>query len=220
MRVLVVEDDRDVSDAIRNALALESHQAEIAYDGAAALAALSENRFDLAILDLGLPQVSGLDVLKQTRASGNAIPILVLTARELTADRVAGLDAGADDYLTKPFDIQELNARLRAIARRSQGRASPLLQCRGVSVDPASRAVTLNGTAVDLSRTEYAILLQLVENAGRVVKREDLISNLYGWGTDTLDSNAIDVHVSHLRRKLGKDFIRTLRGVGHIVDPA
>lgn len=220
MRVLVVEDDRDVSDAIRNALALESHQAEVAHDGATALAALNANRFDLAILDLGLPQVSGLDVLKQTRASGNAIPILVLTARDLTADRVAGLDAGADDYLTKPFDIQELNARLRAIARRSQGRASPLLQCRGVSVDPASRAVSLNGTAVDLSRTEYAILLQLVENAGRVVKREDLISNLYGWGTDTLDSNAIDVHVSHLRRKLGKDFIRTLRGVGHIVDPA
>jgi two-component system, OmpR family, response regulator QseB len=218
MRVLVVEDDRDVSDAIRNALALESHQAEIAHDGAAALAALSEHRFDLAILDLGLPQVSGLDVLKQTRASGNAIPILVLTARDLTADRVAGLDAGADDYLTKPFDIQELNARLRAIARRSQGRASPLLQCRGLSVDPASRTVSLHGVPVDLSRTEYAILLQLVENAGRVVKREDLISNLYGWGTDTLDSNAIDVHVSHLRRKLGRDFIRTLRGVGHIVD--
>jgi two-component system response regulator QseB len=220
VRVLVVEDDRDVSDAIRNALALESHHAEVARDGAAALAALSENRFDLAILDLGLPQVGGLDVLKRTRASGNAIPILVLTARDLTADRVAGLDAGADDYLTKPFDIQELNARLRAIARRSQGRASPILQCRGVNVDPASRAVSLRGTPVDLSRTEYAILLQLVENAGRVVKREDLISNLYGWGTDTLDSNAIDVHVSHLRRKLGKDFIRTLRGVGHIVDPA
>jgi len=219
VRVLVVEDDRDVSDAIRNALALESHHTEVAHDGASALAALADNRFDLAILDLGLPHVSGLEVLKQTRANGNAIPILVLTARDLTADRVAGLDAGADDYLTKPFDIQELNARLRALARRSQGRASPRLQCRGVSVDPASRAVSLNGTSVDLSRTEYAILLQLVENAGRVVKREDLISNLYGWGTDTLDSNAIDVHVSHLRRKLGKDFIRTLRGVGHIVDP-
>lgn len=218
MRVLVVEDDRDVSDAIRNALTLESHQAEVVHDGAAALTALNENRYDLAILDLGLPHVSGLEVLRQTRAGGNAIPILVLTARDLTADRVAGLDAGADDYLTKPFDIQELNARLRAIARRSQGRASPILQCRGVSVDPASRAVSVNGTAVDLSRTEYAILLQLIENAGRVVKREDLISNLYGWGTDTLDSNAIDVHVSHLRRKLGKDFIRTLRGVGHIVD--
>ena len=219
MRVLVVEDDRDVSDAIRNALTLESHQPEVVRDGAAALAALSENRYDLAILDLGLPQISGLEVLRQTRASGNAVPILVLTARDLTADRVAGLDAGADDYLTKPFDIQELNARLRAIARRSHGRASPILQCRGVSVDPASRAVSVNGASVDLSRTEYAILLQLIENAGRVVKREDLISNLYGWGTDALDSNAIDVHVSHLRRKLGKDFIRTLRGVGHIVDP-
>jgi two-component system response regulator QseB len=216
--VLVIEDDRDVSDAIRNALTLESHQAEVVRDGAAALAALNENRYDLAILDLGLPNVSGLDVLKQTRSSGNAIPILVLTARDLTADRVAGLDAGADDYLTKPFDIQELNARLRAIARRSHGRAAPILQCRGVSVDPASRAVSVNGSPVDLSRTEYAILLQLIENAGRVVKREDLISNLYGWGTDALDSNAIDVHVSHLRRKIGKDFIRTLRGVGHIVD--
>ena len=218
MRVLVVEDDRDVSDAIRNALALESHHADVVHDGAAAIAALKDNRFDLAILDLGLPDVSGLEVLRNVRASGSAIPILVLTARDLTADRVAGLDAGADDYLTKPFDIQELNARLRAIARRSQGRASPILQCRGVSVDPAARAVSVNGLPVDLSRTEYAILLQLIENAGRVVKREDLVSNLYGWGADSLDSNAIDVHVSHLRRKLGKDFIRTLRGVGHIVD--
>lgn len=218
MRILVVEDDRDVADAIRNALALESHYAEVVRDGAAALTTLETNRFDLVILDLGLPHVSGLNVLRQIRANGNAIPILILTARDLTADRVAGLDAGADDYLTKPFDILELSARLRAIARRSHGRASPILQCRGVSIDPAARLVTANDSTIELSRTEYAILLQLIENAGRVVRREDLISNLYGWGADAIDSNAIDVHVSHLRRKIGKDLIRTLRGVGYIVD--
>jgi two-component system, OmpR family, response regulator QseB len=218
VRVLVVEDDRDVSDAIRNALILESHHADVVRDGSQALTALDGDHFDLMILDLGLPEVSGLEVLRQVRARGGSIPILILTARDLTADRVAGLDAGADDYLTKPFDIQELAARLRALSRRARGRATAVLHCRGVSVDPAARAVTLNGTLVDVSRTEYAILLQLIENAGRVVKREDLISNLYGWGTDSIDSNAIDVHVSHLRRKLGKDFIRTLRGVGYIVD--
>jgi two-component system, OmpR family, response regulator QseB len=218
VRVLVVEDDRDVADAIRNALILESHHAEVVRDGASALAAVAQNPFDLMILDLGLPQVSGLDVLKQLRGGGNTLPILILTARDLTTDRVAGLDAGADDYLTKPFDIQELSARLRAIARRAQGRASPLLRCRGVTVDPASRAVTMSGAAVDVSRTEYAILLQLLENAGRVVRLDELTSNLYGWGTDGIDSNAIDVHISHLRRKLGKDFVRTLRGIGYIVD--
>jgi two-component system response regulator QseB len=218
LRVIVVEDDRDVSDAIRNALLLDSHHAEVVRSGADALACLDENRFDLMILDLGLPQVSGLEVLRQLRAKGNAIPVLILTARDLTADRVAGLDAGADDYLTKPFDIQELSARLRALARRSQGRASPVLRCRGVSVDPASRVVNVDSAPVDVSRTEYAILLQLIENAGRVVRREELVSNLYGWSSDAIDSNAIDVHVSHLRRKLGKDFIRTLRGVGYIVD--
>ncbi len=220
MRVLVVEDDRDVSDAIRNALLLESHHAEVVRDGVQALSMLDDECFDLVILDLGLPQLDGLEVLRQVRAKGNSTPILILTARDLTSDRVAGLDAGADDYLTKPFDIQELSARLRALARRAKGRASPTLQCRGVSIDPGARAVVLNGAPVDVSRTEYEILLQLLEHAGRVVRREDLISHLYGWGADAIDSNAIDVHVSHLRRKLGKDLIRTLRGVGYIVDTA
>ena len=216
--MLVVEDDADVSHAIRNALSLEAHHADVVRDGVQALAALERESFDLLILDLGLPRVDGLEVLQRLRASGNAIPILILTARDLTADRVAGLDAGADDYLTKPFDIKELAARLRAVTRRSKGRASSELKCRDVSVDPAARAVTLNGEPVEVSRTEYAILLQLIEHAGRVVRRHDLINSLYGWGADGIDSNTIDVHVSHLRRKLGKDFIRTLRGVGYIVD--
>jgi DNA-binding response OmpR family regulator len=157
--------------------------------------------------------------LRQLRAAGNGVPVLILTARDLTADRVAGLDAGADDYLTKPFDIQELSARLRAITRRSHGRATPKLQCGALVVDPAARTVMLDGSPVDVSRTQYAILLQLLEHVGRVVTREEILSNLYGWETDAIDSNTIDVHVSHLRRKLGKEYIRTLRGVGYIVDP-
>jgi DNA-binding response OmpR family regulator len=162
--------------------------------------------------------MSGLEVLRKMRAQGNAVPVLILTARDLTADRVAGLDAGADDYLTKPFDIEELAARLRAITRRSHGRASPLLTCGPVTVNPASRTVALQGATVAVSRTEYAILLRLIERAGQVVSREELISNLYGWETDEVDSNTIDVHVLHLRRKLGKDYIRTLRGVGYMVE--
>lgn len=220
MRVLVVEDDRDVADAIRNALLLDSHGADVVSDGAAALAALDGGRFDLMVLDLGLPKLGGFEVLHTLRTNGNAIPILILTARDLPADRVAGLDAGADDYLTKPFDIQELSARLRAIARRSQGRAAPMVSCRGITIDPAAHAVSANGEPVEVSRTEYAILLQLLENVGRVVRRDDVALNLYGNSTEGADSNAIDVHVSHLRRKLGKDFIRTLRGVGYIVDRA
>jgi DNA-binding response OmpR family regulator len=218
MRVLLVEDDPDVSDAVRNALLLESHCAEVLRSGPQALAALQTESFDAVILDLGLPRMSGLEVLRKMRAQGNAVPVLILTARDLTADRVAGLDAGADDYLTKPFDIEELAARLRAITRRSHGRASPLLTCGPVTVNPASRTVALQGATVAVSRTEYAILLRLIERAGQVVSREELISNLYGWETDEVDSNTIDVHVLHLRRKLGKDYIRTLRGVGYMVE--
>ena len=217
MRVLLVEDDPDVSEAIRNALALDSHCAEVLHDGSQATQALKTDHFDAVILDLGLPRTSGLEILKQLRAAGNNVPVLILTARDLTADRVAGLDAGADDYLTKPFDIQELSARLRAITRRSHGRATPILQCGGLKIDPASRAVSLDGVVIDVSRTQYAILLQLVEHVGQVVSREDIVSNLYGWETDAIDSNTINVHISHLRRKLGKDYIRTLRGVGYIV---
>jgi len=218
MRALLVEDDPDVSEAIRNALAIESHCAEVLRDGSQAAAALKTDTFDVVILDLGLPRMSGLEVLKQLRAAGNTVPVLILTARDLTADRVAGLDAGADDYLTKPFDIEELSARLRAITRRAHGRASPLLSCGPLCVDPASRSVSLNGARVDISRTQYAILLQLLEHVGQVVTREDIVNNLYGWETDAIDSNTIDVHISHLRRKLGRDYIRTLRGVGYIVD--
>jgi len=218
MRVLLVEDDVDVSSAIRNALLLESHCVEVLRNGEQALAALQTDSFNAVVLDLGLPRMSGLEVLHKLRDQGNAVPVLILTARDLTADRVAGLDAGADDYLTKPFDIQELAARLRAITRRSQGRAAPHLQCGGVTINPASHSVTLRGAPVAVSRMEYAILLQLLERAGEVVSREALISNLYGWETDAIDSNTLDVHVLHLRRKLGKDYIRTLRGVGYIVD--
>src|SRR5262245_6354068 len=184
MRVLLVEDDNDVSEAIRNALALDAHCVEVLQDGSQAFAALKTENYDAVVLDLGLPRTSGLEVLRQLRAAGNGVPVLILTARDLTADRVAGLDAGADDYLTKPFDIQELSARLRAITRRSHGRATPTLQCGALVVDPAARTVILDGSPVDVSRTQYAILLQLLEHVGRVVTREEILSNLYGWETD------------------------------------
>jgi two-component system response regulator QseB len=220
MRVLLVEDDADVSDAVRNALLLESHCVEILQDGQQALAALQASSFDVVILDLGLPRMSGLDVLRRVRSLGGMgdVPILILTARDLIADRVAGLDAGADDYLTKPFDVDELNARIRAITRRRHGRTMPTIECGVISLDPASRAVYVDGKSVEISGREYAILLQLMEHAGQVVKREQLMANLYGWDTGAIGSNTIDVHVSHLRSKLGGEFIRTVRGVGFIVD--
>lgn len=218
MRILLVEDDLDVSDALRSALSLDAHCVEVLSDGAQAIAAFDTDSFDAVILDLGLPRLGGLEVLQRIRNAGHRVPVLILTARDQITDRVAGLDAGADDYLTKPFDMYELSARLRAIARRSHGRATPTIVCGEVKIDPANRTVKRGDELVDISPREYAILLQLMDCAGEVVNRERLMSNLYGWDIDAIDSNTVDVHISHLRRKLGKDFIRTVRGVGYIVD--
>lgn len=218
MRILLVEDDLDVSDALRSALSLEAHCVEVLRDGVQAMTAFATDRFDAVILDLGLPRMGGLEVLTRLRAAGKNVPVLILTARDQIADRVTGLDAGADDYLTKPFDMYELSARLRAIARRSHGRAAPIIVCGEVQIDPARRMVMRGGQTVDISPREYAILIQLMDNAGTVVNRERLMETLYGWDIEAIDSNTVDVHISHLRRKLGKDFIRTIRGIGYIVD--
>ena len=219
MRLLLVEDDSLLGDGIRVGLQQSGFVVDWVKDGQAAKLALQAEAYALVVLDLGLPRLSGTDLLKWLRASGKNTPVLILTARDTVADRVSGLDAGADDYLIKPFDLDELSARIRALLRRAGGRAAPLIVHGKLEVDPASRQVMLEGKAVELSAREYAILLVLLESAGRALSREQLEQSLYGWG-DEVESNAVEVHIHHLRKKLGAELIRTLRGVGYLVDKA
>ena len=219
MRLLLVEDDGDLGEGIRVALKGDGYTVDWLKDGASAVHALASETFDVAILDLGLPEVDGLDVLRQLRAGANPMPVLVLTARDATSDRIAGLDAGADDYLVKPFEVDELKARLRALLRRSLSRPQPVLEIHGVRLDPATQDVSFRGQPVSLARKEYLVLHQLLSQPGRVFTREKLEEALYGW-EDAAESNAIDVHIHHLRRKLFPELIRTVRGVGYRVDKA
>jgi two-component system response regulator QseB len=186
-------------------------------DGASASAAVDVETFDLMVLDLNLPRRSGMQVLKALRDRGSAMPVLILTARDTLTDRVRGLDAGADDYLTKPFDLEELCARARAVHRRANGRASPALLHGDLVLDPAAHSVTLAGAPVDLSLGEFTLLRVLLEQAGRVVPRSRMEQALYGWVKE-VDSNTIEVHIHHLRKKLGSGLIRTVRGVGYRID--
>ena len=219
MRLLLVEDDGDLGEGIRVALKGDGYTVDWLKDGASAVHALASETFEVAILDLGLPKVDGLDVLRQLRAGANPMPVLVLTARDATSDRIAGLDAGADDYLVKPFEVDELKARLRALLRRSLSRPQPVLEIHGVRLDPATQEVSYRGQPVSLPRKEYLVLHQLLSQPGRVFTREKLEEALYGW-EDAAESNAIDVHIHHLRRKLFPELIRTVRGVGYRVDKA
>ena len=202
--------------AVRQGLADAGFAVDWVRDGRAADLALSTETFDLVVLDLGLPRLSGMEVLKRARDRGRTAPVLILTARDATGDKVAGLDAGADDYLVKPVDIDELTARIRALTRRSAGRAAPLLTHGDLALDPAAHSVTLAGQPVELASREFALLQMLLESAGRVLTRSQLEQSLYGWG-DEPDSNALEVHIHHLRRKLGSELIRTLRGVGYTI---
>lgn len=217
MRILLVEDDALLGDGIRVGLGQEGYTVDWVRDGRAAEEALRAEDFDLAVLDWNLPQRSGLDVLRGLRGRGDALPVLLLTARDTLDDRVRGLDSGADDYLVKPFDLEELGARVRALLRRSKGRAEPTLTHGALVLDPAARTVTLNGAPVELSATEFSLLALLLETRGRVHSRARLEQALYGWTRD-VDSNAIEVHIHHLRRKLGSELIRTVRGVGYVID--
>ncbi|AUN95183.1 response regulator [Pseudazoarcus pumilus] len=217
MRILLVEDDVDLGEGIRVALKSENYTVDWMRDGRCALHALETESFDLAILDLGLPRMDGLDVIRHLRAEANPLPVLVLTARDATADRIAGLDAGADDYLVKPFDVAELKARLRALLRRSFSRAQPLLEYRDITLDPACQRVTWRGEPVVLTRKEFLLLHELLSQPGRVFTRDKLQQALYGWGEE-VESNALEVHVHHLRRKFFPDLIRTVRGVGYLAD--
>jgi DNA-binding response OmpR family regulator len=217
MRFLLVEDDRMIGDSLRAALRMEGHAVDWVRDAAAAEATLASETFDLLLLDLGLPQGDGLQVLRGLRARGNATPVIVLTARDGPGDRVAGLDAGADDYLVKPFELDELGARIRAVLRRQAGRAMPLLAHGGITLDPATRQVSRDGQPVLLSAREYAVLELLMQRPGAVLSRAQIEDRLYGWGEE-IESNAVSVYVHQLRKKLGADFIRSMRGVGYFLD--
>jgi two-component system OmpR family response regulator/two-component system response regulator QseB len=216
MRILLVEDDPQLGDGLTIGLRQAGFAIDWVKDGAMAACVLETETFDLIVLDLGLPQLSGMELLKRIRSRGLALPALILTARDTTADKIAGLDAGADDYLVKPIDLDELTARIRAIARRAAGRAQPLLRHGALALDPASRRITLRDAPIELSAREFSVLHALLENAGRVMTRSQLESSIYGW-RDEPDSNALEVHIHHLRKKLGADFIKTLRGVGYMI---
>ena len=216
MRILLVEDDPQLGDGLMIGLRQAGFAVDWLRDGNAADQALQSETFDLVVLDLGLPKLSGMEVLQRARSRDLATPILILTARDATGDKVAGLDAGADDYLVKPIDLDELTARIRALTRRSAGRAAPLLVHGDLALDPAAHCVTLAGQPVELSSREFSLLQMLLESAGRVLTRSQLEQSVYGW-RDEPDSNALEVHIHHLRKKLGSDLIRTLRGVGYTI---
>jgi DNA-binding response OmpR family regulator len=213
----LIEDDPLLGDGIRVGLSQEGYTVDWVNDGRMALEALKNENYDLALLDIGLPHISGLEVLKTARDQGRDTPVLILTARDTIEDRIKGLDLGADDYLTKPFDLGELGARIRALLRRSKGHASPKLTHDGIELDPATHAVIFHGEKVELPRTEFTILQILLSEKGRVLSKSRLEQSLYGWNKD-IDSNAIEVHIHHLRKKFGNDLIRTVRGVGYVID--
>jgi two-component system OmpR family response regulator/two-component system response regulator QseB len=217
MRLLLAEDDQLLGDGVYVSLTEAGYATDWVKDGSTADLALQTENYDLLVLDLGLPRLSGQEILKALRQRGNDIPVLILTARDTVSDRVRGLDHGADDYLVKPFDMDELQARVRALLRRSGGRSNPLLQHEDLSVDPAAHVVTRHGAAVDVSPREFAVLQMLLENRGKVMSRARLEEGLYSWG-DEVESNAVEVYIHHLRRKLGPQLIRTIRGVGYTID--
>jgi DNA-binding response OmpR family regulator len=217
MRILLVEDDPLLGEGVRTALQRAAFAVDWLRDGASAVTAIGDGGIDLVVLDLGLPRLDGIEVIRAARRSGSQVPILVLSARERASDRTLGLDVGADDYLGKPFDTAEFLARVRALLRRSAGHASPLIELGGLVLDPIGLDVRWNGKVLDLPRREFALLRVLMESPGRIVSRESVQQRLYGWDEDVA-SNAVDVHLHHLRRKLGPGLIRTVRGVGYVLD--
>lgn len=219
MRILLVEDDRMLGDGVQAGLGAAGFTVDWVRDGEAALAALAGEGFAAVLLDLGLPRRDGLSVLASLRSAGNVVPVMILTARDQISDKVRGLDLGADDYMVKPFDLDELAARLRALVRRSSGRADACLRHGELVIDPAARTVTLRGEAVSLTGREFDLLSVLLDAAGRVLTRRVLEEQLYTWG-EAVESNALEVHIHHLRRKLGSELIRTVRGVGYLIDEA
>jgi len=217
MRILLVEDDDLLGQGIVTGLKQQNYNVEWFQAGEPALLSLKHENYDAMVLDLGLPDISGLQILQQLRKQGQALPVLILTALDSVEDRIAGLDAGADDYLTKPFDLDEVYARMRALIRRAGGRSEPVIEYQDIQLNPAAHTVCQAGKAIDLSRREYAVLLELLENTGRVLSRSRLEEGLYSMDDD-VGSNAVEVHIHYLRKKLGNQLIRTVRGVGYTID--
>jgi len=216
MRVLLVEDDRMIGQAVQTALRQDGYAIDWVRDAEAADTALATADFDLVLLDLGLPGRDGISLLRAMRSRADKTPVLIVTARDEVQDRIGGLDAGADDYLVKPFDLEELAARMRALLRRSAGRADSVFEHGGVRIDPSTREVVRDGEPVALSSREYAVLEALMMRPGAILSRAQLEDRLYGWG-ESVESNAVEVYIHGLRRKLGHDFIQNVRGVGYFV---
>ena len=216
MRVLLVEDDRMIGQGLQAALRQGNFAVDWLHDGKSAAAALRSSTFDLVLLDLGLPNQDGLDVLRELRQRADATPVIIVTARDDIRNRIAGLDAGADDYIVKPFDLDEMMARIRSVLRRSAGRGDPVIQHGELRLDPVTHQVERNGVPAHLSAHEYAVLEALLQRPGAVLSRAQLEDRLYGWD-EPISSNAVEVYVHGLRRKLGSDAVRTVRGVGYFV---
>jgi len=213
MRLLLAEDDPMIGENLEEGLRAENYAVDWVRDGRGAELALTQQVYDVILLDLGLPQKQGFTLLQEYRQRGGEVPVLVITARDAPGDRVRGLDAGADDYLVKPFDFEELFARVRALLRRRVGRANPEIVFRELSLNPATHVVLFHGQPLVLSAREFALLYALLDPPGCVMSRGQLMEKLYGWGEE-VESNTIDVYVHQLRKKLGADFIKTVRGVG------
>ncbi len=216
MRLLLVEDDAMIGAGIRTGLRQQGYSVDWVRDGEAGELATKTTPYDAILLDIGLPKKTGLELLAHWRKQKNAVPVLIITARDAVSDRIAGLDAGADDYLVKPFDLDELAARLRALLRRHSGRATPLIEHGALTLDPASHQVTLGGSPISLSAREFALLHSLLENPGVPLSRAQLEDRLYGW-EEEIGSNAVEVYIHSLRRKLGNEWVRNVRGVGYLV---
>ncbi|MGA1741352.1 MAG: response regulator [Pseudohongiellaceae bacterium] len=217
MQILLVEDDRPLALGLQKALQIQGYAVNHVENGNAALHVIATEKPDILVLDVGLPDISGLDVLKKLRKTETALPVLLLTARDSTDDKVAGLDSGADDYLAKPFEMSELLARLRVLERRLTSTKTSTINIGKVCLDTIEQHVTYEEKQVDMARREYMLLKSLMENAGRIQTRESLETKLYSWGEE-VSSNALEVHIHHLRKKLGGDFIKTVRGVGYKIN--
>ncbi len=217
MRLLLVEDDEILGDGLAAGLKMEGYAVDWLTNGKLADEALKMNCYELVVLDLNLPDMDGLSILRALRARKDETPVLVLTAKDTVPDRVEGLDSGADDFVIKPFELDEVCARLRALARRNEGRSTPTIEYKGIVLDPASHQVTFNDEKVELSQKEFEILSFLMGNIGRVVSRARLEESLYSWSSD-IESNTVEVHIHYLRKKLESGIIRTVRGVGYIID--
>ena len=216
MRILLVEDDVMLGDGMVDALRSSGYTVDWLQQGMPALSALKSEEFAALVLDLNLPDIDGISLLRKLRREGQTLPVLILTARDALDDRVLGLDAGSDDYMVKPFALQELNARLRALVRRSKGQAQAVLEYGELQLFPASQQVTYRGEPVKLTPHEYKLLQELITQSGRVLSRDQLQQSLYGWD-EGAESNAVEVHIHHLRKKFFPELIRNIRGVGYIV---